>query len=69
MEPLFLVGFLLVGARAGVLGSCVLVRRAGMEICKLSDPKQDCSLVLSWEQSHRLTLQMVLLHLIFSPDI
>lgn len=46
---LFLVGFLLVGARAGVLRSCVLVRRThSMEICKLSDPKEDCSLVLSW---------------------
>ena len=38
-RSLFLVGFLLVGARAGVLRSGVLVRRMhGVEICKLSDP-------------------------------
>ena len=43
---LFLVGFLLVGARAGVLRLGVLVRRThGVEIHKLSDPNEDCSLV------------------------
>ena len=61
----------MVGARAGVLRSCVLVRRMhGVEICKLSDSKEDCRLVSLSEQPHRLTVfRWVFIHFNFFPQI